>query len=321
MKTQIYQRLQTILPAAIATIFLLGASGSTFAQPGSGAKYGSRDLTTCADTKAPTKGAITAELAAKYARCTYEKADREDIYLLEDLKVQVGGSVPYNARTYPYMTDITPGAPVYQLRGSYRNYLCAPVSKDMKNRGANCTVFVNTKATGACYKTTFGDWYCGITSGGGSNDSNLTEYEMPPPGFKPDATPVKDKPTTVANVKDNNRTNDVKEAANGNKNEKGYPKPDFSEREKWYEIVKYEYGDIEAGERELVFWYKPKVETRPDIFHAKFFDKDGVLVGDAALINGTLHLTEVGSVAKASARTPHETQMPSVVSVKIVRYK
>src|SRR6185369_6737058 len=113
MKKQNNQHLQAILLAAITAIFILGAFGSAFAQPGSGAKYGSRDLTTCADTKAPAKGAMTAALAAQYARCTYEKADGNSIGLLEDLKIQVGGAVPFSRKTYPYAADVDPKSPVY----------------------------------------------------------------------------------------------------------------------------------------------------------------------------------------------------------------
>ncbi|HRH45173.1 MAG TPA: hypothetical protein PKY82_26280 [Pyrinomonadaceae bacterium] len=193
MKRQTNQRPQFLMLTVIATFFLLGAFNSTFAQPGSGAKYGSRDLTTCDDTKAPTKGAITVALAAQYARCTYEKADGNSIGLLEDLKIQVGGAVPFSRKTYPYASDVEPTTLVYPLRGSYKNYLCDAISDASENRGANCTVFVNTKAEGVCWKTTFGDWWCAITNGGGANESGLTEYKMPPPsGAKTTAT--KDKP-------------------------------------------------------------------------------------------------------------------------------
>jgi hypothetical protein len=308
MKNQINQRLQTILLAAITTIFLLGAAHSTFAQAGSGAKYGTRDLTTCADTKNPAKGAITAALAAQYARCTYEKADRESIGLLEDLKIQVGGAIPFNPKTYPYASDVNPNAPVYPLRGSYRNYLCAPVSDDEQwgNRGANCTVFVNTKATGVCWKTTFGDWWCAITNGGGANDSNLTEYKMPPPGGAKTAAaaaaePAKDKPVTAA--KNNNQPNAPKAAVDENKDENGFPKPDFSEMEKFYEIVRYEYNNIDHT---LNIVAKMTQQVNPNDFKITFYDADGAKLlsnGYVLWSNSDLNY-QPGEVHKFNASLP-----------------
>ena len=67
MKNQNNQPLHTILLATIATIFLLGAFASTFAQNGIGAKYGSRDPQTCADKTLPKTGAPSAAQAAKLA--------------------------------------------------------------------------------------------------------------------------------------------------------------------------------------------------------------------------------------------------------------
>ena len=326
MNKQTNQRLQSLLLATMATIFLLGAFGSAFAQAGSGAKYGSRDVSTCDDMKAPAKGAITAELAAKYARCTYEKADSQGILLLEDLKVQVGGSVPFNARTYPYMTDITPGAPVYQLRGSYKNYICSQVSDDARwgNRGKNCTMFVNTKAEGVCYRTTFGDWYCAITGGGGANDANLSRDNMPPPG-EAKAAVVEDKPTkdnAKPTAKVNAKPAAAKEVADDGKD--GYPKPDFSEIEKWYEVVKSEYGDIAGGDSKLYFSLKPKNDNRPN-FYVEFYDKDGALVefGSMSASCWTCSsLDPVGRVQKYEASTPPgEERMKKVASVKILRFK
>ena len=46
--------------------------------------------------------------------------------------------------------------------------------------------------------------------------------------------------------------------------------------EKWYEIVKYEYGDIAANDTSLYYWVKPKTATLPTSFHVDYFDKDGV---------------------------------------------
>jgi hypothetical protein len=103
-----------------------------------------------------------------------------------------------------------------------------------------------------------------------------------------------------------------------------FPKPDFSEMEKWYEIVKYEYGDP-ATNHLLTIWIKPKVEDRPKTFAMQFLDKDGVLVDpyDPRYGFGISldYVVPVGQVQKATCYTPKEKAMERVVSAKVVRIK
>ncbi len=90
MKNKQTKRWQTILPAAIATIFLLGAFSATFAQNGIGAKYNSRDPRTCDNATAPKTGALSAAKAAEYVTCENEGINGDKLYFVEDVKVQVG---------------------------------------------------------------------------------------------------------------------------------------------------------------------------------------------------------------------------------------
>ena len=313
MKIQNNQRRQSLLLATITIIFLLGAFHSTFAQPGSGAKFGSRDVSTCDNTKAPTKGAITAALATKYARCAREKVDSGSIWLLEDLKIEVGGATAYNPKLqYPAEVDVR--SPIYPLRGSYKTYACDAVSDDERNgnRGANCTVFVRTKAEGVCFKTTFGDWNCSI---GGPSDNNLTEYKMRPPGFKTDAAPAKDKPTNDA--KDNNQPNDAKEAANESKDGNGFVKPDFSELEKYFEIRKWEY-DIAKGK--LYYTAKITNQNNPIDWSISFYDADDIKLDGSQYANADSgEYSKIGDLAKYYFYLPSEAIMKRVTKVVITR--
>ena len=101
-----------------------------------------------------------------------------------------------------------------------------------------------------------------------------------------------------------------------------YPKPDFSGIEKWYEVVRYEYGDFEGGKNELDFWLKMKNDARPD-FTAVYYDKDGVMVGGArwaCFCEGSCYVNApIGTVQKWSAGAPSETDMKKVTTVKVVR--
>ena len=100
-----------------------------------------------------------------------------------------------------------------------------------------------------------------------------------------------------------------------------YPKPDFSAMEKWYEIVKYEYGDLSA-DRSLTVFFKPKVEARPYSFLVQYINKDGVVVRETAFRNYIeLANTRVGETAKTDAYTPSETEMEKITIVRVFRKK
>jgi hypothetical protein len=122
----------------------------------------------------------------------------------------------------------------------------------------------------------------------------------------------------------NQQPPDEKKDAAADGGENGAPKPDLSAMDKWYEITKFEYGDP-ATDASIHIWFKPKVGhyDRSGIkFEARYYDKDGVLVGSYPLLFGSEgYYTEPGEVGKVNVRTPSETEMERVVSVKIVRKK
>ena len=100
-----------------------------------------------------------------------------------------------------------------------------------------------------------------------------------------------------------------------------YPKPDFSAMEKWYEIVKYEYGDLSA-DRTLTVFCKPKVEARPYSFTVQYIDKDGVVVRETAFRDYiSLANSRVGETVKTDAYTPSETEMEKITIVRVFRKK
>lgn len=128
-------------------------------------KYGTRDAITCADTKAPARGAISAALAAKYFICEAEGVKGDYLYLVENVKTEVGAGRPYNRNDDVNFFQIDSRFPVYPIRGSFRQYQCEPVESNpaiqsIYNVGENCSTYENRKAVGSCYKTTFGDWRC-----------------------------------------------------------------------------------------------------------------------------------------------------------------
>lgn len=130
------------------------------AQGGVGARFGgAREPRSCADYTAPTRGAITSALAAKYVICDVEAEHMTSLLLVDNVRVQVGATRPFQALTDSY-TDIDHAAPVYPIRGSFVEYSCSEPNAAVGTVGKNCTVYDQPHAQGVCYKTSFGDWRC-----------------------------------------------------------------------------------------------------------------------------------------------------------------
>lgn len=153
---------------------------AALAQQGLGAKYGSRNPTTCPSMKDPAKGPPTAAQATKYTACKMEQEQGlSTLYLLQDLKVEVGGGTPY--LQIPQIHRPGGGDPngvVYAIRGSYKKYMCAVshASGPYPNVGKNCRIYNVPKATGNCYHDNFGDWSCTM-----NGDTDYGTADQAPP--------------------------------------------------------------------------------------------------------------------------------------------
>jgi hypothetical protein len=145
-------------------------------------RFGARDPRTCEDTKAPARGAITAALALKYLNCQMEGIWSNDLYLVENVKVEVGGGTSYAAIRGQYSLDqIDVRFPVYPIRGSFLKYQCQdPQTAYVGPPNTNCITYNNPKATGYCYKTTFGDWKCNMADRSATEKENVRTKVTPP---------------------------------------------------------------------------------------------------------------------------------------------
>ena len=308
MKNLNNQRLQMNVLATIATLTTFGALTLTFAQSGIGAKYGTRDPRICADTKAPTSGAMTPALAIKYLISGMEGVKSDDLYLIEGLTtVQVGGAVPYNPQRFPYASDIDVKAPVYPLRiGSYKQYQCAIVNEG--NKGYNCNIYPSKPGTGVCVKTTFGDWRC--TADFQSVDRSQTENNVPPPDRA--KALAAGKPTAAKNG------NQTAAKTDANQDEGGLPAPDFSDMEKYFNISKIEYSTADGY---LYFIGKMTKKVNAVDFQIDFYDEDGIKVIPANGINPKSgDYSEVGDIAKYYGYLPPESKWKYVKKVVITKH-
>ena len=88
---------------------------------------------------------------------------------MTNVKLEVASSSrPFNILTDPD-SAIDPEQPVYNLRGSYEQYQCGTPDAGGGGSypiGKNCTRHTFSNAGGRCYKDTFGDWHCVLSTGG-----------------------------------------------------------------------------------------------------------------------------------------------------------
>lgn len=128
-----------------------------------GSKYGTREPAKCASMSKPAKGPPSNAQALEYLKCTMEIETSGNLYLLQDLTVQVAQKGrPYNPRAP--IRNIDTDYPVFDIRGSYVRYQCDRVYSGAggSNVGKNCNSYDQPKAEGVCWKTTFGDWGCNM---------------------------------------------------------------------------------------------------------------------------------------------------------------
>ena len=143
-------------------------------------RFGSREPRTCADQKAPAKGAITAALAKKYFICKAEAIQGNLLYLVENLRLEVGGGVPYTPNLGAFQS-VNVRVPLYPIRGSLLRYQCKDLVREhVGPPDTNCHTYNEPKATGYCYKTTFGDWSCYMSDPAGVNNENNRTGIAPP---------------------------------------------------------------------------------------------------------------------------------------------
>jgi hypothetical protein len=324
MKKQTIKRRQTSLLTTIATVFIFGAFTIAFAQENKSIaeSYGSRDPRTCEDTKAPLRGAITAALALKYLNCQMENVSGGSLYLVENVKVDVGGGISYAAiMGQRSLSEIDTKYPVYPIRGSLLRYQCQNRLTAARVPDANCNTYNEPKATGYCYKTTFGDWRCYMNDP--SNDPANIHHDVPPPkgqnkdaGDTPNKKMVNTNQTKTVNPQNTKQPAEPKTKPDAvERDEGGFVKPDFSEMEKYFEIVKYEYNPLDGR---VTFVVKAKKQTNIFNWYLTAYDADGVKISELSL-NGNVVSPTIGEPTRIYSFAPNERDIKRVARIAITR--
>lgn len=91
--------------------------------------------------------------AAALIQCGMESGDAYSVSLWQNVGVELGQSRPYQYTSDSHYSSIDTTSPVYPIRVTADHLTC------MRD-DATCLGHHSAKATGDCYKTTFGDWNC-----------------------------------------------------------------------------------------------------------------------------------------------------------------
>ncbi len=160
METRFGAGAMSLLAAVAVSVAMVSLHPAAAQQGSMAARYGTRDPRPCASTNAPAGGAITAALAAQYFSCQAEAVSGGNLYLVENVRLQVGGGVPYTPNLGAFEA-VNVRVPLYPIRGSYVQYQCRDLIREYVGpAGQSCNIYNHVNATGYCYRTTFGDWRC-----------------------------------------------------------------------------------------------------------------------------------------------------------------
>ncbi len=143
-------------------------------QIGVGSRFASRDPYSCTSRKEPASGDISAAMARQYFICDNEFTERstmdmskQELHLVTGVTVEVGAPRPFELLqdATPRNNDagIDPHFPVYPIRGGFTNWSCEETSTYGYSAGHNCDQMPMPKATGICFKSSFGEWHCNMT--------------------------------------------------------------------------------------------------------------------------------------------------------------
>ena len=150
--------LATTLAATL--VLLVATNAHSWAAAGSGALYGARDPATCKPLRQATPP--DPDQAAALVRCRTEKEHTYELWLMKDLRIEIGRGRRYGVND-TNVTDPDLNFPIYPLRGSFVWSICntrSSVASFGQDPNLNCRELNVPQATGSCWRTNFDDWAC-----------------------------------------------------------------------------------------------------------------------------------------------------------------
>ncbi|HTD28760.1 MAG TPA: hypothetical protein VK660_05175 [Xanthomonadaceae bacterium] len=107
-------------------------------------------------------------------QCSMDGLTATGLGLIQDVKLEMGASRPFNNWSDLGLSGIDSNAKVVPLRGSYTGYFCGLVGT--APAGHTCLKSVVPVAEGWCWRTSFGDYKCKMQGSAPNMESG-----MPPP--------------------------------------------------------------------------------------------------------------------------------------------
>jgi hypothetical protein len=157
------------------------AAGSSAADVSGPAVYsafwGARMPRVCERVTSPPNAAQAAALI----QCHMDHATRENLFLMQNVKVQMSGTHPVGAMD-GIEDNIDNSSKVYDLHGSHDYYNCAPINESvMHNTGKNCFVTHAASTNGECWKVHDGSFRCELQILAGPDGRAHTDANQPGP--------------------------------------------------------------------------------------------------------------------------------------------
>ena len=141
-----------------------GSSSDISGPPTFNDTYQVRNPRICSQVTSPPNVAQAMALIQCSTESDTTGSSTPQITLVTDLQVQIGGPRNYMPGADSW-SDIDPSAKVYPVRGQGTMWQCGAVA--MYGVGTNCVNYpAAAGGQGICYKSTFGDWKCHMSTGG-----------------------------------------------------------------------------------------------------------------------------------------------------------
>jgi hypothetical protein len=175
--------------AVITALFIFGCKGQVLQAAGAGgaaelsgppvfsAFWGTRMPRVCARVTSPPNAAEATALI----QCHMDHATREDIYLMQNIQIQMSGTHPVGPMD-GIEDNIDNRSKVYDLHGSHEYFDCAPINESvMHNTGKNCYVTHSASTGGECWMVHDGSYSCELQTLAGPVGRANTDAGQPGP--------------------------------------------------------------------------------------------------------------------------------------------
>jgi hypothetical protein len=145
-----------------------GSATEISGPPVANADYGARNPRIC--SKVTTRPDVAT--AAALVQCSAERFANYEVWLITDVKVEMGAPRAVNTVLDSNINDLDVTQKIYPLKGQAVQWVCSLV-KDY-GAGTNCQRWpAAPDQAGRCWHTLFGEWKCSMAVGSGTFDVKL----------------------------------------------------------------------------------------------------------------------------------------------------